>query len=152
LSLARGHSPCNRRRPHTPLYGGFRLKEEILTKISEDSDIAERLIAKAPAPPEDRPLGEVLEGLAPQVTADRARAVIENPPRIPVEPGLEAIVLVMGRPVLLVQNDDFDLQTLETDTWKDRFEQARERLKAAVLSVGRIDMDNNPQFDWVGTA
>jgi endonuclease G len=131
------------------------LKEEILTKISEDSDIAERLIAKAPAPPEDRPLGEVLEGLAeapPQVTADRARAVIENPPRIPVEPGLEAIVLVMGRPVLLVQNDDFDLQTLETDTWKDRLEQARERLKAAVLSVGRIDMDNNPQFDWVGTA
>jgi endonuclease G len=131
------------------------LKEEILTRISEDPGIADRVIAKAPGPPLGRTLEEALESSGvetpPRVTADRARQVIENPPDVPLDPGLEAIILVLGRPVLLVQNDDFDLDQLDTDTWKDRLRAARGNLKAAILSVGRIDLDNNPQFEWVGT-
>jgi endonuclease G len=128
------------------------LKDEILTRIDEDPELAERLIAKAPGTPAaEESLESAREAAPPVVTADRARQVIEAPPRAPVEPALEAIVLVMGRPVLLVQNDDFDLAALETDTWKDRLQHARTNLKAAILSVGRIDLDNNAQFDWVGT-
>src|SRR5215207_1087116 len=92
------------------------------------------------------------ESLAPsRVSVDAARATIEDPPDRPVDPGLEAIILVMGRPVLLVQNDDFDLTVLETDTWRTRLEMARQGLRSAILSVGRVDLDNNPRFDWVGT-
>lgn len=131
------------------------LKDEILTRISEDPDIADRVIAKAAGRTRGRALEEGLDPSGvqapPRVTADRARQVIENPPDIPLDPGLEAIILVMGRPVLLVQNDDFDLSQLDTDTWKERLQAARENLKAAILSVGRIDLDNNPQFEWVGT-
>ena len=86
-----------------------------------------------------------------QVSVDAARSVIEDPPDRPFDFGLEAIILVMGRPVLLVQNDDFDLATLETDTWRTRLEKARQGLRSALFSVGRVDLDNNPRFDWVGT-
>jgi endonuclease G, mitochondrial len=119
------------------------LKEEILTRIGEDSDIGESLIAAAP------------EGLAPsrppRVSVDRARAVLEHPPELPVDPSLEAIILRMGRPVLLVRNDDVDLDALGTDTWRARLEPAQDNLRAAIRSVGRIELDRNPQFDWVGT-
>ncbi|HEY9377533.1 MAG TPA: DNA/RNA non-specific endonuclease, partial [Jiangellaceae bacterium] len=87
-----------------------------------------------------------------RISADAARATIEDPPDRPLDPGLEAIILVMGRPVLLVKDDDYDLATLETDTWRSRLDQARPGLKAGILSVGRVDLDNNPRFDWVGTA
>ncbi len=109
------------------------LKEEILTRISEGAAPLERLAA-----PE-------------RATADAARRLIEHPPARRDDPGLEAIILVMGRPVLLVNNDDFDVTTLDTDTWKARLKDAQPALKSAILSVGRIELDNNPQFDWVGT-
>ncbi len=130
------------------------LKEEILTRISDDAAIAERLAERAPTGPTGAAPGGTLEEsrvIVPQITVDAARSLIEDPPDQPVDFDLEAIILVMGRPVLLVRNDDIDLATLETDTWRARLEQARPGLKSAILSVGRIDLDNNPQFDWVGT-
>ena len=130
------------------------LKEEILTRISDDAAIAESLAERAPTGPTGAAPGGTLEEsrvIVPQVTVDAARSLIEDPPDQPVDFDLEAIILVMGRPVLLVRNDDVDLATLETDTWRARLEQARPGLKSAILSVGRIDLDNNPQFDWVGT-
>jgi endonuclease G, mitochondrial len=130
------------------------LKDEILTRIGEDPDLIGRVLTKAAGPASERSLEASLElsgAEAPQATADRARSMIESPPDIPLDPGLEAIILVLGRPVLLVQHDDFDLGQLDTDTWKDRLQAARANLKAAIRSVGRIDLDNNPQFEWVGT-
>ena len=131
------------------------LKEEILSKISDDAAIGERLAERAPtepagvAPPDDFHESRVVPG---SISVDAARSVIEDPPDRPFDFGLEAIILVMGRPVLLVKDDDFDLETLETDTWKTRLEKARQGLKSGILSVGRVDLDNNPRFDWVGTA
>ncbi|MGH9252761.1 MAG: trypsin-like serine peptidase, partial [Acidimicrobiales bacterium] len=130
------------------------LKEEILTRISDDAAIAESLAERAPTGPTGAAPGGTLDEsrvIVPQVTVDAARSLIEDPPDQPVDFDLEAIILVMGRPVLLVRNDDVDLATLETDTWRARLEQARPALRSAILSVGRIDLDNNPQFDWVGT-
>ena len=109
------------------------LKDEILTKISEGTPLTERLHA------------------ADGVSADAARKVIESPPATPFNPGLEAIIRVLGRPVLLVQRDTFVLSADDTDTWKTRLTKARPALRKALLSVGRIELDNNPNFDWVGT-
>jgi endonuclease G, mitochondrial len=129
------------------------LKEEILTRIAEDAEIGERLAERAPTGPAGAAPDRMLESRAVpgRVSVDAARSVIEDPPERPSDFGLEAIILVLGRPVLLVKNDDYDLATLETDIWRARLEQARPGLKSGILSVGRVDLDNNPRFDWVGT-
>jgi endonuclease G, mitochondrial len=130
------------------------LKEEILTRIAEDAAIGERLAERAPiGPAAVAPDGTLEESrvVPGSVSVDAARSVIEDPPDRPFDFGLEAIILVMGRPVLLVKDDDYDLTTLETDTWRSRLELARPGLKSGILSIGRVDLDNNPRFDWVGT-
>jgi endonuclease G len=63
----------------------------------------------------------------------------------------EAIILRFGRPVLKIRNDDFDVGELEAETWKARLQQHRDNLKAVILSVGRVEVENNPRFRWVGT-
>ena len=134
--------------------GDEQLKDEILTRLGEDAGLPERLEASAPeslAARSRKQAVELAQAATGNVTVDRARAIIENPPPHPADPGLEAIILLMGRPVLLVQDDDIDLSALETDVWTGRLEAARANLRAAIRSVGRIDLDNNPQFDWVGT-
>jgi endonuclease G len=131
------------------------LKEEILTRIADDAAIGERLAERAPIGPVGvAPDGTLQESrvVPDSISVDAARSVIEDPPERPFDFGLEAIILVMGRPVLLVKDDDYDLTTLETDTWRSRLELARPGLKSGILSVGRVDLDNNPRFDWVGTA
>jgi endonuclease G, mitochondrial len=116
------------------------LKEEILTRIGEESELGERLMATAPLGPSLAPV---------RVTADRAREVIEHPSQ--ADPPLEAIILRMGRPVLLVRDDDVNLDDLGTDTWRARLWPAMSGVRAAIRSVGRIEVAGNPQFDWVGT-
>jgi endonuclease G, mitochondrial len=131
------------------------LKDEILSRIAEDAAIGERLTDRASIGPTGAAPETILESriLAPgMISVDDARSVLEDPPDRPVDFGLEAIILVLGRPVLLVRDDDYDLATLETDTWRARLEEARSGLKSGILSVGRVDLDNNPRFDWVGTA
>lgn len=63
------------------------------------------------------------------------------------EEGLEAIILLEARPVILVQNGKFFPPPAE---WSD-LEQARARIEATFPSVGRIDVKGHPRFDWVGT-
>ena len=62
--------------------------------------------------------------------------------------GLEAIVLLFGRPALLVQDDDFGTPPEE---WTS-LEGKRAMLKGIIPSVGRVDLDNHPTFPWCGTA
>jgi endonuclease G, mitochondrial len=131
------------------------LKEEILTRIADDAAIGERLAERAPIGPAGVAPGGTLQEsriVPDSISVDAARSVIEDPPERPFDFGLEAIILVMGRPVLLVKDDDYDLTILETDTWRSRLELARPGLRSGILSVGRVDLDNNPRFDWVGTA
>lgn len=130
--------------------GDAALAEEILTRISEEPDLAEHLMMRAVEAP---PMGAIEKPsrAGRRVTADEARALIEAPPPAPTDPVLEAIVLVLGRPVLLVRDDDVDLTGLETDNWKKRLEHARAALRSAIPSVGRIELDRHPQLDWGGT-
>lgn len=62
--------------------------------------------------------------------------------------GLEAIVLLFGRPALLVQDDDF---AAPPEEWK-HLEAKREMLKGIIPSVGRVDLENHHTFPWCGTA
>jgi V8-like Glu-specific endopeptidase len=61
--------------------------------------------------------------------------------------GLEALVLLEGRPALLVQDGHF---FPPPDKWKI-LDQFRTRIESTLARVGRIEVNNHPQFQWVGT-
>ncbi len=61
--------------------------------------------------------------------------------------GLEAIILLAGRPAILIQEGDF----LEPPSlWSD-LKNVRPQIKNAIARVGRIEVANNPSFEWLGT-
>lgn len=62
--------------------------------------------------------------------------------------GLEAIVHLIGRPALLVQDDDF---AAPPEEWK-HLEGKRALLKGILPSVGRVDLENHHTYPWCGTA
>jgi endonuclease G, mitochondrial len=62
----------------------------------------------------------------------------------------ETIVRLYNRPVVLIQNNTFVPSTIENAEMRNRLEQARKRLEAAIPSVGRIELENS-SYDWVGT-
>ena len=127
------------------------LKKEILDRISGKPGIGDELVSGHLA---ELPRGSMgLENLRVDVNADDAVRVLESPSEIPrpEDAALEAIIWRLGRPVLLVRNDDFDVSDLETDVWKARLNQHRDNLKAVILSVGRVEVKNNPTYTWVGT-
>ena len=61
----------------------------------------------------------------------------------------EAIVLLFGRPALLIYQDGFEEPVSEV--WKQRLNPLKERLKSVIRAVGRIEIKNHPSYDWVGT-
>lgn len=61
--------------------------------------------------------------------------------------GVEAIVLLEGRPALLVMNGDFAEPPAEWSVLSD----SRAEIKEAIARVGRIEVAGHPNFDWVGT-
>jgi endonuclease G len=65
--------------------------------------------------------------------------------------GVEAIIRRFGRPVLRVRHDDFDVGEIESETWKARLQQNRDNLRSVIHSVGRVEVDNHPSYQWVGT-
>ncbi len=61
--------------------------------------------------------------------------------------GLEAVVLAVGRPALLIRGGHFDAAP---EPWSV-LEQYRSRIEALFQSVGRIELSGHPSLDWVGT-
>jgi endonuclease G, mitochondrial len=66
---------------------------------------------------------------------------------------LETIVLRTGRPVLAISSNEplLVFQEPESEVWKERLVRSRDGINHAIRAVGRIELDNNPRFDWVGT-
>jgi endonuclease G len=67
---------------------------------------------------------------------------------------LETIVLRTGRPVLAVVHNEAQLEfreAAESEFWKSRLSAAGAHLGRAIRATGRIELENNPRFDWVGT-
>jgi len=66
-------------------------------------------------------------------------------PRLQI--GLEAIVLLTGRPAILIQEGDF---MEPPKAWAD-LKGARSAIQSVIQRVGRIEITGNPNFDWLGT-
>jgi endonuclease G len=62
----------------------------------------------------------------------------------------EAIVRLYDRPSLLVQNDRITVP--ESDTWRTRLSIFRPVIEPRLRSVGRLELRNSDDFEWVGTA
>jgi hypothetical protein len=67
--------------------------------------------------------------------------------------GFETIVQRVGRPVLEIAQDDYIVEGPEAAIWESRLSNAtvRTALRRVIPSVGRIEVDNHPDFTWVGT-
>lgn len=134
-------------------------REEVL----ESMDSAERV---AVAVPRETPLGggppagasgagaSVESAVAAERTETLARGLdamkkVERGEDIgPAEQaGLEAIILLAGRPALLVQNGDF----LEPPKRWAHLKDTRAQIRDVISRVGRIEVANNPNFEWLGT-
>ena len=66
---------------------------------------------------------------------------------------LETIVLRVGRPVLTVFNNEAQLafEEAESEVWKKQLLDAKSSIHQAIISVGRIELENNSHYSWVGT-
>jgi V8-like Glu-specific endopeptidase len=78
-----------------------------------------------------------------KLEADGAAAVLAPDE----EAGLEAIVLVSGRPAILVRNGAFDAPPLDWVVLEDH----RPAIEQTMRSVGRIEVDGHPTHEWIGT-
>jgi len=61
--------------------------------------------------------------------------------------GLEAIILLAGRPAILIQEGDF---MEPPKLWAD-LKDVRDRIKESIRRVGRVEVSNDPNLDWLGT-
>ena len=61
--------------------------------------------------------------------------------------GLEAIILLTGRPALLIQNGEF----LEPPKKWAVLKEMRPQIRSVIERVGRIEVAGDPNFDWLGT-
>jgi hypothetical protein len=61
---------------------------------------------------------------------------------------LEALVLLMARPAILVQDGRF---FPAPKPWTDKLERHRAAIEAVLPRVGRIEVSGHPALDWVGT-
>ena len=66
---------------------------------------------------------------------------------------LETIVLRQGRPVLAIADDEviLEFREVQSEVWKQRLIDAKDRILPAIRAVGRVELQNHPGFDWVGT-
>jgi endonuclease G len=64
--------------------------------------------------------------------------------------GMEAIILSHGRPVLFVRKNTFEIPM--SDVWTDRLRGAQGFLEKIIPAVGRVEVRNHDELDWVGTA
>ena len=64
---------------------------------------------------------------------------------------IEAIILRLGRPSFLIQNDTFVIPT-DQRVWTDRLRPNRVSLESAIKAVGRVELQGHPSYAWVGTA
>lgn len=91
-----------------------------------------------------------LESTRAPIPSEGLESTISDPDRLRGEPGLEAIVLLYGRPALLVQDGTFEIPP--SDVWRARLYPSRLNLERAISAVGRVEVVNHRTHRWVGTA
>ena len=61
--------------------------------------------------------------------------------------GLEAIIVLEGRPPLFIQGGDFVQAPPE---WRI-LNKHRDQIKASIARVGRVEVSGHPNYEWIGT-
>lgn len=82
-------------------------------------------------------------------TIDLLKNINESNVRAIQLSAIEAIVLEIARPALIIKNGQFELP--ESDTWKTYLQKHKLVIEAAISSVGRIELKNHSQHAWGGT-
>jgi hypothetical protein len=83
-------------------------------------------------------------GAVRKLLRDGAHAQVDADERA----ALEAIVLLMARPAILVQDGQF---FPAPQPWTDELEQHRAAIEDVLPRVGRIEVEGHPSLDWLGT-
>ena len=97
-------------------------------------------------------LAQQARGITPERVSAPPMAGLAEPtlhPR-PVPSSTEAIVLNFGRPSLLIQGSTFEVP--ESPTWRQTLALNRSRIEQAIIRVGRLELMNHLNMEWVGTA
>ncbi len=120
------------------------LMSEIQQKIKSSNLLGSKLdISEALKPPSTGGF----ESLRVPTSSEIASAFKEKGAR---DGNFEAIVRRFGRPSLFVKNGTFEVP--ESDTWKGRLAPYKTLIDRAINSVGRVELINHTDYDWVGTA
>lgn len=106
---------------------------------SESPDNIDRLLVNSKIA--DEVLAQLSNGL---VTSTGISSTSSLPSQV------EAIVLNVGRPVLLINENSFSSKL--SDFWQKDLEKARKTIESAIKAVGRIEVRNHPTYNWIGTA
>ena len=66
---------------------------------------------------------------------------------------LETIVLKTGRPVLAIDHDKpiLEFTDARSEFWKEKLQKASSLLLPPVKAIGRIEVKNHPDYEWLGT-
>lgn len=67
--------------------------------------------------------------------------------------GLETIVRREARPVLVIRDNQTTMQFLgpDSEVWRSRLNDAKPILDRVIPAIGRVEVTNHPDFNWVGT-
>ena len=124
--------------------------------LHRPSGATDEVRAAGGAPPEDVEiaLGQPVR-TAVERSADGARRAIDkirrDGPDAQLDPeevvGTEAIILLVGRPAILIQEGKF---FPPPEVWA-KLEDSRDAIQTAIQSVGRIEVKGHPAMDWIGT-
>ncbi|GAB7552075.1 phospholipase D-like domain-containing protein [Novosphingobium sp. 11B] len=65
----------------------------------------------------------------------------------------ETIVQAFGRPVFVIADNKVteEFAGPSSKVWRDRIVSSRDIINAAIPAIGRVEVNNNPDFAWVGT-
>lgn len=95
-----------------------------------------------------------------KLRTDRMVGLTRELPRIELRPEIfpqkrveESIVLAHLRPVLVIRDNRIvpEFSGPEVSVWKDRLLQRESVLNTVIPSVGRVEVNNNAVYNWVGT-
>jgi len=77
--------------------------------------------------------------------------VLQEGPEAPLSAeeqfGMEAIVLLVGRPALFIQDGRFAASPADWSV----LEENRDAIQKTIRSVGRIEVEGHPNLEWIGT-
>lgn len=126
-----------------------RLKDFIEGQLHRDPALQSELKEKLIQPEEEVvPLVERAMAISPAMSS-----LLEAGVAFPDGRLVETIVRPMARPVLVIRDNQVTTQFLgpESEVWRGRIQNAQPFLDKVIPAIGRVEVANHPDYNWVGT-